>query len=179
MTIQDVSIRRATPDDAGLLAKMGARTFKAAFGAANRQEDMDQYISTSFSKAHIAAQIIDSSTVFLLAFEAGRTVGYVMLRTGDRPNAVKGDKSVELVRFYLEKDVIGKGYASVLMKTCLEAAKTDGYRTIWLGVWEKNTRAIRFYQKWGFKKKGTKSFALGRDLQKDHIMARPVEIESA
>ena len=37
---------------------------------------------------------------------------------------------------------------------------------IWLGVWEKNLRAIRLYEKWGFKKVGTKEFILGSDLQK-------------
>jgi ribosomal protein S18 acetylase RimI-like enzyme len=80
------------------------------------------------------------------------------------------------VRIYIEEEIIGKGYGSALMDFCLEEAKKNGYRTIWLGVWEKNLRAIRFYRMWRFTKVGTKEFVLGSDLQNDHIMARPVEM---
>ncbi|MHC4791202.1 MAG: GNAT family N-acetyltransferase [Planctomycetota bacterium] len=61
------------------------------------------------------------------------------------------------------------------MKSCLEAARIDGHQTIWLGVWEKNAQAIRFYEKWDFKKVGTKEFILGSDRQIDDVMERPVE----
>jgi ribosomal protein S18 acetylase RimI-like enzyme len=176
MFSQKISIRRATPDDASLIANIGARTFEASFRADNRLEDMERYLSLSFSKAHIAAQLADPSSIFLLAYEECKAVGYVMLRASKKPISVTGTKPVELVRFYVEEEIIGKGYGSALMNSCLEEAKKNGYRTIWLGVWEKNLRAIGFYEKWGFTKVGTKSFVLGSDLQNDHIMARPVEM---
>ena len=99
-----------------------------------------------------------------------------MLRVSKKPISVTGTKPVELVRLYIEEEIIGKGYGSVLMNSCLEEAKKNGHRTIWLGVWEKNLRAIRFYEKWGFTKVGTKEFVLGSDMQHDHIMVRPVEM---
>lgn len=99
-----------------------------------------------------------------------------MLRVSKGPVPVTGTKPVELVRIYIEEEFIGKGYGPALMKSCLEEAKSNGHRMIWLGVWEKNLRAIRFYEKWGFTIVGTKEFILGRDLQNDHIMARPIEL---
>ena len=99
-----------------------------------------------------------------------------MLREGKAPVAVTGTEPVELVRIYVENDIIGAGYGAALMNACLEEAKKNGHRTIWLGVWEKNLRAIRFYRRWGFTKVGTKEFLLGSDLQNDHIMARPVDM---
>ena len=176
MISQKLSIRRATPDDSSLIADIGAMTFEASFGANNRLEDMEQYLSLSFSKAHIEAQLAEPSTIFLLAYEDCKTVGYVMLRVSKKPMPVIGPKPVELVRLYIEEEIIGKGYGSALMNSCLKEAKKNGRRTIWLGVWEKNLRAIRFYEKWGYTKLGTKEFVLGSDLQNDHIMARPVEM---
>ena len=174
MISQKLKIRRATIDDAILIASLGARTFEASFGADNRLEDMEQYLSLSFSETHIEAQLSDLSSIFLLAYEKCKAVGYVMLRVSKKPISVNGSKPVELVRLYIEEEIIGKGYGSALMNSCLEEAKKKGHRTIWLGVWEKNLRAIRFYEKWGFKKVDTKDFVLGSDLQHDHIMARPI-----
>lgn len=176
MIIHKFSIRRARPDDASLITEIGASTFEASFGADNRLEDMEQYLSLSFSKAHIDAQLADPSSIFLLAYEDCKAVGYVMLRVSKNPISVTGTKPVELVRLYIDEEIIGKGYGSALMNFCLKEAKKNGHRTIWLGVWEKNLRAIRFYEKWGFTKVGTKEFVLGSDVQNDHIMARPVEM---
>ena len=178
MISQKLIVRRATRSDAGLIAELGHRTFKDSFGAENRPEDMEQYLSLNFSKARIEAQLSDPASIFLLACEHSNVVGYVMLRTGKKPASVPGTKPIELVRIYIEQKCIGKGYGSSLMQSCLETANKNGYRTIWLGVWEKNHRAIRFYEKCGFKKVGTKEFILGSDLQKDHILARPVELEA-
>jgi ribosomal protein S18 acetylase RimI-like enzyme len=177
MTRQKLIIHRATRQHAGLIADLGHRTFKTSFGADNRPEDMEQYLSLNFSKAQIEEQLSDSASIFLLAYKNAKAVGYAMLHTGDNPDSIPGTKPVELVRFYIEAEIMGKGYGSALMQFCLETAQKNGHRTIWLGVWEKNLRAIRFYEKWGFKKVGTKEFILGSDLQKDHIFARPVEME--
>ena len=160
MSSRKLSIRQATSDDASLIANIGARTFESSFGADNRLEDMERYLSLNFSKAHIEAEMDDPSSVFLLACENGQAVGYAMLRVSKKPASVIGTRPVELVRIYIEANIIGTGYGTALMNTCLEEAKKNGHRTIWLGVWEKNLRAIRFYEKWGFKKIGTKEFVL-------------------
>lgn len=178
MSIPELNIQPASPDDAGIIADMGARTFEAAFRADNRPEDMQQYLSLNFSPARIKEQLSDPASIFLLAYENDRTVGYAMLRKSKKPVSISGPKPVELVRFYVEAGIIGKGYGSALMKSCLEEAKKSGHRTIWLGVWEKNRRAIKFYQKWGFTKVGFQKFVLGSDLQNDHILARSVEMSA-
>ena len=176
MISEKFSICRATPDDDSLIADMGARTFKAAFGADNRPEDMEQYLSLNFSKNHIKAQLSDPSSIFLLGYKDCKAVGYVMLRVSKKPISVTGTKPVELARLYIEEEIIGKGYGSALMNSCLKEAQNNGHGTIWLGVWQRNFRAISFYEKWGFKKVGTKEFILGSDPQHDYIMARPVDM---
>jgi len=63
---------------------------------------------------------------------------------------------------------------AALMRASLDAARLSGHRTLWLGVWERNTRAISFYEQWQFATVGEHKFRLGSDNQTDLIMARPV-----
>jgi ribosomal protein S18 acetylase RimI-like enzyme len=172
MSIPELNIQPASPDDAGIIADMGARTFEAAFGADNRPEDMQRYLSLNFSPARIKELMSDPATTFLLACEDQRPVGYAVLRASKNHIAKIGPDALELVRFYVEADTIGRGYGSALMCACLEEAQKNGHATIWLGVWEKNQRAIRFYRKWGFTRVGTQEFVLGSDLQRDYVLAR-------
>ncbi len=176
MVSQTLSIRRAIQEDASFIADLGARTFEASFGMQNRPEDMEQYLASSFSTEQIESEIADPASTFLLAHEKSEAIGYAMLRDGKSPTSVNGPKPVELVRIYVEQEAIGRGYGSALMNSCLETAESNGNRTVWLGVWERNEQAIGFYEKWGFAKVGVREFVLGSDLQTDLIMERPVEL---
>ena len=171
---KDFLIRRATKDDVELIAEMGARLFRDTFGPDNRPEDVDEYIAASFSPAQIEAELADPMSTFLLAYKRDTPIGYARLRDGKLPDCVKGPRPIELVRIYVEQNIIGTGYGSALMQACLTEAGHGGYQTIWLDVWEKNERAIKFYRKWGFTEVGTQKFVLGSDIQNDLVMEKMV-----
>ena len=63
------------------------------------------------------------------------------------------------------------------MTSCFVEARETGYRTLWLGVWGRNERAIAFYRRQGFRAVGTQAFPFGKEIQHDIVMFR--EIESA
>lgn len=166
-----ITIRTATIEDAPLLAKMGREAFSAAFGDQNTSENMAAYLSGAFSNQIQAAEIIEEGSVFLVAeTEAKEAAGYARLYGGVPPTCITGTKAVELVRFYMMPRWIGKGIAGQLMQACLNTAWGGGYDVVWLGVWQQNPRAIRFYQKWGFNIVGSHPFLLGTDLQEDWLM---------
>ena len=167
-------IRRGTEKDAILIATIGARMFEETFGPDNRAEDMAHYIASNFSPANIEAELLDPASTFLLAYKGGTAIGYAKLYDSPTPNCVKGPRPIELARLYVGQNIIGKGYGSALMKTCLEEVDRTGYETIWLGVWEQNKRAIEFYHKWGFTTVGSQVFVLGGDVQNDLIMERSI-----
>jgi ribosomal protein S18 acetylase RimI-like enzyme len=60
------------------------------------------------------------------------------------------------------------------MRAVLETVRTVGSDRIWLGVWERNGRALAFYRKFGFEVFGDHVFQFGRDPQRDLIMALEV-----
>jgi ribosomal protein S18 acetylase RimI-like enzyme len=81
---------------------------------------------------------------------------------------------MEIVRFYVDRPWHGRGVAQTLMAAAASMARAAGARTLWLGVWERNERAIAFYRKSGFADVGTKIFVLGTDHQRDLVLARPL-----
>lgn len=99
---------------------------------------------------------------------------YAKLRTGTTDPSVTGSGPVELQRLYVDRSAIGYGVGAALMRASLDAARLAGHRTIWLGVWELNARAISFYERWQFQTVGDHKFRLGSDHQTDLIMVRPV-----
>lgn len=169
-------IRIATPDDAGRLAALATRTFRDTFAADNSTDDMETYVRDSFSLHQLQAELVDDANTFWLAFVNGedQPAGYAKLRSGAANPSVTGPNPVELERLYVERSVIGHGVGAALMQTSLNAARSAGHGTLWLGVWERNARAISFYTKCGFHAVGDHVFMLGADAQRDVIMERPV-----
>src|SRR5215216_4944106 len=100
----DVTIRRANPEDAGLLAGLGARTFSETFAADNTSEDMAAYIAASFDLARQTAELSDPASTFLIAEVGGLTAGYAQLHAGEPADGVEGAKPVELVRLYVARE---------------------------------------------------------------------------
>jgi GNAT superfamily N-acetyltransferase len=155
-------IRRATLDDAAALAELGARTFHDAFDAHNRIEDVDAYVTRTYGEAQQREEIASADSVTLVAEEEGRLIAFAQMR--------RVDDAVELARFYVDQRLHGRGVAQALMAAVRDAARALGCRRLWLGVWERNARAIAFYAKCGFRDIGSHPFLLGSDLQTDRLM---------
>jgi GNAT superfamily N-acetyltransferase len=164
--------RTARPEDAAELARFAERTFRDTFGADNAPADMDAYCALAFGEPQQRAEIEDVSLVTLLAEERGRLVGYAQFGPGVEPACVGARPAWELRRLYLEPGLKGSGLARQLMARALAGAARAGAAAMWLGVWERNPRAIRFYEKAGFAVVGEHVFLLGSDPQRDLIMVR-------
>lgn len=170
----NLSIRRATIDDAGHLADLGARTFYETFAVDNTSEDMAAYLAASFSPSLQAKEITDPNTTLLIAEIDGIAAGYAKLELSVAPFCVTGPDPIELSRLYVLREFIGSGVGAALMEACITEAKRAGNATMWLGVWERNERAQAFYKRWGFEEVGEHSFLLGSDEQRDLIMQKEI-----
>lgn len=167
-------VRRADANDAALLSSLGARTFSETFAADNSPENMAAYLAAAFNPEQQASELADPRASFHIAEINGAAVGYAMLRSGNAPESVTGDRPIELVRLYVSLESLGSGVGAALMQACTDDARQLGHDTIWLGVWENNLRAQAFYRKWNFVEVGTHVFQLGDDPQTDFLMQRPV-----
>jgi MOSC domain-containing protein YiiM/GNAT superfamily N-acetyltransferase len=171
-------IRRGTAADAEMLAISGARMFQETFGAENSVEDMAAYLAHAYGVRQQRAELALPDGAFLIAEANGEFAGYAYLRMAPIPahvtNPVPGDAgpAIEIARFYVDARWHGQGIAHVLMEAAVDEAIRRGATTLWLGVWERNVRGIRFYTKSGFHDVGSQPFELGTDLQQDRVMVR-------
>lgn len=176
-----MQIRSATAADLATVMELGKRTFFDAFAAMNDPADMAAYLATAFAPEQMAAEIADPLTRLLLIYPSDPSttapVGYAQLLTASAKDCVPAARPIELVRLYVDQSAIGQGYGAKLMQACLEDAAQQGGDVLWLGVWEKNYHAQRFYQRWGFQQVGAHDFVVGQDIQKDWIYMRPVALD--
>lgn len=170
MTRATIDIRNATAADAELIASMSRRTFYDSFAADNTKENMDKFMQEKFSMELLMAEVGAPGNIFLLAYEGNQPAGYARLRENNNPPELGSLRTIEIARIYSEKEMIGKGVGSALMKRSLELAKQLGKQCVWLGVWEFNQRAIDFYTRWGFSKFSDHEFIVGDDVQTDWLM---------
>ncbi len=168
-------IRVATADDAALITKLGADTFVASFGAQNTPENLAKHIAGAYSEEIQRRELADPAVTYLIAEQYGRTAGYAQVREGDAPECVTGSNVIEVRRFYVVHEFHGSGIAQALMDACADEARRRRAYTLWLGVWEQNPRAIRFYTKCGFQDVGTQTFMLGDDPQQDRVLCWRLE----
>jgi diamine N-acetyltransferase len=167
-------IRYATQDDARLIADISHQTFYETFAAENTKADMDKFLKEQFTKGKLMIEVGAKENIFLLAYDEHEVAGYVKLRDSRVPLALKNTKAIEVARLYAMTNKIGKGVGAALMQKSIEVAKEKNKDVMWLGVWEKNQRAIDFYTKWGFEKFDETDFLLGDDMQKDWLMRKNI-----
>ena len=169
------TIRRAEAHDAAVLAELAERTFRDAFGHANRPDDLDLHCRSSYNAERQSSEIADPSMTTLVADRDGALVGYGQLRWSTPPAGVIGTRAAEIQRLYVDQCFHGEGVAQTLMAALQAAAEAGAADVLWLGVWEHNPRAIAFYKKVGFSQVGEQLFTLGRDPQRDIVLSRALE----
>lgn len=169
-----IVIRPAELSDAAPLAAIAERTFRETFAADNSADNINLHCAQKFSAQIQAEEISDPQLITLLAEIAGELAGFVQLRLAHAIACVKGDRPAELHRIYVSSKWHGRGVATELMRAVYVAAARAGSDCLWLGVWERNLKAIAFYQKCGFSVVGDHVFKLGQDPQRDLIMAAQI-----
>jgi len=168
----NIILRLATEDDAGLIADLSRQTFLDTFAADNTVENMDKFMTRQFSREKLIDEVRQPWHVFFLAMLNERPAGYVKMREGAVPLMLAGQSCIEIARIYSATEMIGKGVGKKLMQAAIDFAGRKQKKVIWLGVWERNQRAIDFYLKWGFEKIGEQTFLLGDDPQTDWLMMK-------
>ena len=169
----NLEIRRASVRAAALLSELAARMFEQAFGSATEPDNMRDYLASTFSVEIQAAELADPDRATFIAVDStGAAIGYAMLRRNRPAAGVAGTSPGELQRIYVDRALHGQGVGDALLTRCVEQAQAWGCDAFWLSVWRENPRASPFYRRAGFETVGVQTFAIGRDIQHDFIMAR-------
>ena len=166
LTVSDVSILRGIARD----------TFIETFSEANKAEDMDRYLTENFSEEQLARELSNPDSFFYVAEVNGHVVGYLKLNIAHAQTEPQAADALEIECIYVLSSYHGHGVGQALYHHAMSVAEDRKASYVWLGVWEHNHRALRFYEKNGFIAFGTHIFQLGNDQQTDILMQKSVAV---
>ena len=168
--MESITIKKIGVNEIESLQKISKQTFIEAFSEENNEEDMSAYLEESLSMIKLREELTNPESQFYFATLDNQLIGYLKLNFGSAQTELKEEYGVELERIYVLKEFYGKKAGQILYAKALEIAQARNAQYLWLGVWEKNLRAIRFYQKNGFVEFDKHFFRLGKDVQTDIMM---------
>lgn len=168
--MNNLEIKKVTIKDIDQLQKIGKNTFFETFSAANTEENMKRYLDEEFSVKKLTNELNDQFAEFYFATIDNKVIGYLKLNFGQSQTELKDDKAIEIERIYVLKEFHGKKVGQLLYDKAIQISRQKNANYVWLGVWEKNPRAINFYNKNGFVEFDKHLFKLGDDEQTDIMM---------
>jgi len=174
--MQSITLRKVTlaESDINQLQQIGRQTFYETFAATNSEQNMTLYLGEGFAPDKLRAELQHPNSTFYFAEQAGRVIGYLKVNTGPAQKEQQADNALEVERIYVLQEFHGQLVGQLLYEQALALARQAQVDYVWLGVWEDNQRAIRFYQKNGFVAFDKHVFMLGEDIQTDILMKRPL-----
>ncbi|ASW73612.1 GNAT family acetyltransferase [Chryseobacterium piperi] len=173
--MSSIIINKAFPEDFEIIQAIGKETFAETFGESNSEEEMDRYLEESFNKEKITAELNNPDSFFFIAWEDDNPVGYLKLNIGNAQTELQDETALEIERIYVKSNHQVKKIGQLLYDQSLEIAKSQQKKYIWLGVWEKNLKALSFYKKNGFVEFDQHIFRLGNDEQTDLMMKKTLD----
>ncbi len=163
-------LRKANLSDLPELLALARTSFLQAFTAGNKPENVQAYLAEAFNEAQLTIEMENPASTFIVASLGGKLVGYTKLNLAAAQADVQDPASVEVARLYTLEEVWGTGLGQLLLDAAFAFAKQEGKTWLWLGVWEHNARAIRFYEKNGLRIFGSHPFPFGDEIQNDWLM---------
>ncbi|MBT2560508.1 GNAT family N-acetyltransferase [Pedobacter sp. ISL-68] len=170
--MEQIIIERATLADINKLQEIGRTTFSEAFAAVNSEENMKEYLEKGFSEEKLKGELSNQDSQFYFAQLDGKVIGYLKINTGQAQTEKLNPDALEIERIYLLKAFYGQKVGQLLYQKVIDIALEMQASYVWLGVWEENYRALRFYEKNGFTPFGKHKFWLGDDEQTDLMMKK-------
>ena len=170
--ISRLSIRKVTIADLDALLIISKQTFFDAFAALNHPDDMKAYADSAFTKTKFETELNNPYSAFYFVVDQDQIIGYIKLNYANAQTEFQDADALEIERIYVLAGYQGKKIGQLLLDHAIDAAHRAKLKYAWLGVWENNTNAIRFYERNGFEKFSSHYFMLGNDRQTDILLKK-------
>lgn len=170
-----INLKHVTKFDVEQLQKISIETFSDTFGADNSLEDMKQMFDNNYNVRKLTDEINNPQTDFEFIYLENELAGYLKINWGNAQSEPMGEEYLEIERIYIRKSFKRHGLGSRLMDYTFKIAQKLNKRYVWLGVWEHNVDAIRFYEVKDFHAFSDHIFIVGTDEQRDILMKRTIK----
>lgn len=165
-------LRKCGSDDLETLRELSISTYWETYAPQNTPENMDAYIRDAFLSNHLQMELLDPNCEFFFLYADGTLAGYIKINEAPSQTDVNDPQSLQLERIYVSGPFQGMGLGQYLMDSAIQTAISRKKKYLWLGAWEYNPRALRFYEKNGFWKMGSHIIYMGDDAQTDFLLRK-------
>jgi GNAT superfamily N-acetyltransferase len=164
--MSELEIRRASDAEVPIISTLAGRIWRAHYPSILSAEQIEYMLRWMYD-------------VRQLRRDLERGVVYELLFDGDRPLGFCGYEQLrdelKLHKLYLEVEEHGRGLGSMLLRHVEEEARRRGAAKVVLGVNRFNEKAIRAYQRNGYRiREPLKTEIGGGFVMDDWIMEKPV-----
>ena len=170
-----IQIHKANETNTEVLALLGMVTYKESHGPfVDDKNDLLIYNETAFSVSKTKKGINNPDNLFYLVYKDDFPIGYAKLILNTTHDNVVDQSSCQIERLYILEDFIPLKVGQPLLEFIENKAKEFKLDTMWLSVHVKNTRAMRFYKKNGFREVANSSFQLNGKAYDNMIFLKQV-----
>lgn len=163
-------ISKAGTEAAQCICTLAHETFRETYGPVAPAANLEKYIAANFNEARITQELQDPGHSYYIAYVADQPVGFTKITHHQSAKGMISKHGIKLDRIYVVKAYQGLSIGTELMKKVYGVAREAHADYIWLMVWQKNERAIQFYQKAGFVIYETDAFHFGDEVHQDFLM---------
>lgn len=165
-------IKACTVSQLTLLREISIETYRDTFTESNSEALMESYLSSAFNIEKITAEFNHPDSCFYFIYSQDQVAGLLKVNEAGAQTDIKDDDSLEVERLYVRKAFFRKGLGNKLMAFACDLAIQADKSYLWLGVWEKNFRALSFYQNNDFVEIGKHPFDMAGDIQTDLVLKK-------
>lgn len=167
--MQNLSLQKVSILDLTSLVTISRATFIETFASVNSEENLAAYLKENINEVKLSEELNNMNSYFYFAFSDEAIVGYLKLNVEDAQTEKHPEEALEIERIYVLEEYHGKQIGKFLLNHAINTAKNLNKKYIWLGVWEKNQKAIQFYERNNFNQFSKHVFMLGDDAQTDYL----------
>lgn len=167
-----IRIEHARFDQVPAMQHVAISSYTDTFADSNTPENLKAFFESTYNLPQLEREFHESGSKLYLALDETEVVGFVRLRQSNEVVSYLGENTIELQRLYVLTSAQGKSVGKLLMEQSLDYARTNKFEWIWLGVWEKNYKAQKFYERWGFERFSEHTFWMGDDPQVDWLLRK-------
>ncbi|MFY0629615.1 MAG: GNAT family N-acetyltransferase [Flavobacteriaceae bacterium] len=170
-----IEIKRTTKADTEVLALLGRLTWAESHGHyIEDKNDVLKYLNENFSISKTKQNVNNPNQLFYIIYADNLPVGYAKLVVNTSNENITSQNNCQLERIFILNDFIPLKIGQQLLTFVEEQAKKLQLDTMWLTVYIKNKRAIRFYERNEFKNVGEVNFIVSGKEYENIVFSKKI-----
>lgn len=168
-----IKILKSNENDTEVLAILGRLTWAESHGQyIDDKNDIPKYLNENFSISKTNQNIKDPNINYYIIYVDDFPAGYAKVILNKSQENVNSNNISQLERIFILNEFLPLKIGQSLLAYVEEQVKALEFDAIWLSVYIKNNRAIRFYNKNGFKSVGDLNFSVNGKLYENIVFSK-------